>query len=123
MDAYIQQLLPPRREIRSHPGEENCAASVRLNMGEGRVRQGAGSKTENIIILLYGSMAHMCLECCMQSLVPQRGCSGMRKSVAVLAGILLAAGGLCLAGRGGSSPREKYGRAVGQEWQARRQHV
>lgn len=103
--------------------EENCAASVKLKVGEGRVRQGAGSKTENIIILLYKSMVHMCLECCVQSLVPQRGCSGMRKSAAVLAGILLSDGGLCLAGRGGSSPRVKYGRAVGQEWQAWRQKV
>lgn len=55
--------------------------------GEGTAGKGTGSKTENIIILLYKSMVPMCLECCLQ-LVPQRGCSRMRKSVAVLAGVL-----------------------------------
>lgn len=67
---YVHQQLPPRKEIRSHPGEENCAASVKLKVGEETVRR-AGSKTENIIILLYKSMVHMCLECCMQSWSPR----------------------------------------------------
>ena len=39
--------------------------------GEGIVGKGAGRKTENIIILLYKSMVHMCLECCMQSWSPR----------------------------------------------------
>lgn len=66
---------------------------------KGTARKRTGSKTENIIILLYKSMVHMCLECCLQ-LLPERGCSEMRKSVAVLAGVLQGDRGLWLQVRG-----------------------
>lgn len=79
--------------------------------GEGTAGKGTGSKTENIIILLYKSMVPMCLECCLQ-LVPQRGCSRMRKSVAVLAGVLQGDRGLWLGVKGrdraGISHRVKF---------------
>lgn len=78
---------------------------------EGTARKGTGSKTENIIILLYKSMVHMCLECCLQ-LLPERGCSEMRKSVAMLAGVLQGDRGLWLGvgdrDRAGSSHRVKF---------------
>lgn len=59
-------------------------------------------------------------------LVPQRGCSGIRR-VAVLAGVLQCDRGLWLEVRGrdraGRSHRVKFGRAMGQELQAVKQQV
>lgn len=57
-------------------------------------------------------------------LVPQRAYSGMRRSVAVLAGRVLCEGGSGWQewqGRAGSSLRVKHWRAANQEWQAQRQ--
>lgn len=44
---------------------------LKWRWGEGMVGKGTGSKTENIIILLYKSMLRMCLEWCMQSSSPR----------------------------------------------------
>lgn len=93
---------------------------------EGTAGKGTGSKTENIIILLYKSMVHMCLECCLQ-LLPERGRSKMTESVAVLAGVLQGDREIWLGVRGrdraGSSHRVTFWRAVGLEGQTLRQQV
>lgn len=71
MSTYVSYYHP---EGRSGVilGRKTVQHQSNWRWGEGMVGKGAGSKTENIIILLYKSMVHMCLECCMQSWSPER---------------------------------------------------
>lgn len=55
-------LTTQKGDLEPSRGEKPCSTS-QTGGGEGAVGKGAGSKTENIIVLLYKPMVRMCPGC------------------------------------------------------------